>query len=173
MTLFYKTMESPVGRLVLIADRNHLLAVRWENKQYDRDIGSAQEDVRHPVLLEAEKQLNEYFAGARKSFRLPLPEPLAGTEFQNRVWKTLRDIPYGETISYEELARRIGKPSACRAVGGANGRNAIPIVIPCHRVIGKSGTLTGFGGGLDRKETLLNLERAVLRKNSRPPSRKA
>ena len=173
MKSFYKTMKSPVGNLILIADRNHLLAVRWESKHYDRDIGDAEEDVRHPVLVEAEKQLNEYFAGARKSFRLPLPEPLAGTEFQNRVWKALRNIPYGETISYEELASRIGSPKACRAVGGANGRNAIPIVIPCHRVIGKSGTLTGFGGGLERKEKLLNLERAALKKSNGRPSGKA
>jgi len=173
MKSFYKTMKSPVGNLILIANRNHLLAVRWEGRPYDRNIGSTEEDVRHPILLAAEKQLNEYFAGERKSFRLPLPEPLAGTEFQNRVWRALRDIPYGETISYEELAGRVGSPKACRAVGGANGKNAIPIIIPCHRVIGKSGTLTGFGGGLERKEKLLRLEQAVLKKRNRLPSKTA
>jgi methylated-DNA-[protein]-cysteine S-methyltransferase len=102
------------------------------------------------------KQLREYFAGQRADFDLPLaPE---GTEFQRTVWRNLRDIPYGETISYGELAKRVGNPKASRAVGAANGQNPIPIVIPCHRVIGANGKLTGFGGGLPTKEALLALE---------------
>ena len=102
------------------------------------------------------EQLGEYFSGRRKSFDLPLQ--FDGTEFQVSVLKALQDIPYGETVSYGEIARRIGKPKAVRAVGAANGRNPLPIVVPCHRVIGSSGDLTGFGGGLDTKEALLRLE---------------
>jgi methylated-DNA-[protein]-cysteine S-methyltransferase len=109
----------------------------------------------------AVKQLREYFAGRRAEFDLPLaPE---GTEFQRTVWRNLQDIPYGETISYGELAKRVGNPKASRAVGAANGQNPIPIVIPCHRVIGANGKLTGFGGGLPTKEALLALETKQLR----------
>ncbi len=104
----------------------------------------------------ARQQLTEYFAGERKEFDLPLS--LAGTEFQLRVLDELRRIPYGETTSYGDIAARIGKPKAMRAVGAANGRNPIPIIVPCHRVIGRSGDLTGFGGGLDAKQALLQLE---------------
>ena len=107
-------------------------------------------------LASACQQLGEYFSGKRKSFDLPLQ--FDGTEFQVSVLKALQDIPYGETVSYGEIARRIGKPKAVRAVGAANGRNPLPIVLPCHRVIGSSGDLTGFGGGLDTKEALLRLE---------------
>jgi methylated-DNA-[protein]-cysteine S-methyltransferase len=107
-------------------------------------------------LANARRQLTEYFAGERKVFDLPLR--LSGSEFQVSVLKALQDIPYGETVSYGEIARRIGRPKAVRAVGAANGRNPIPVVVPCHRVIGTSGDLTGFGGGLDTKEALLRLE---------------
>ncbi len=108
----------------------------------------------------ATRQLREYFAGERREFELPL-DP-RGSEFQKRVWSALRNIPYGTTISYGELAHRVGQPTAARAVGAANGRNPIPIVIPCHRVIGKDGSLTGFGGGLPLKERLLELESPLL-----------
>ncbi|MEJ2274283.1 MAG: methylated-DNA--[protein]-cysteine S-methyltransferase [Woeseiaceae bacterium] len=107
-------------------------------------------------LAEACRQLREYFAGERREFDLPLS--LTGTDFQVSVLRALRDIPYGETVSYGDIARRVGRPKAVRAVGAANGRNPIPIVIPCHRVIGSTGDLTGFGGGLDTKEALLRLE---------------
>jgi methylated-DNA-[protein]-cysteine S-methyltransferase len=107
-------------------------------------------------LATARRQLREYFAGKRREFDLPLH--LSGTEFQVSVLKALQEIPYGETVSYGEIARRIGRPKAVRAVGAANGRNPLPIVVPCHRVIGSTGDLTGFGGGLDTKEALLRLE---------------
>ena len=110
-------------------------------------------------LADTRRQLAEYFAGTRMVFDLPLDlDALGGTAFQRRVWTTLIDIPYGKTISYGELARRIGQPAAVRAVGLANGRNPLSIVIPCHRVIGASGALTGYGGGMERKRMLLDLE---------------
>jgi methylated-DNA-[protein]-cysteine S-methyltransferase len=113
-------------------------------------------DDHHPVVREVMRQLEAYFAGERLEFDLPLaPE---GTEFQRRVWKALAEIPYGETRSYGELARSIGKPAAVRAVGAANGRNPIGIIVPCHRVIGSSGKLVGYGGGLPMKQMLLDLE---------------
>ena len=111
------------------------------------------------LLRRARAQLDEYFAGARRTFDLPLSP--AGTEFQRDVWTTLATIPYGETISYAQLATRVGRPSAMRAVGAANGRNPLPIVLPCHRVIGADGALTGFGGGLPTKQFLLKLEGAL------------
>jgi methylated-DNA-[protein]-cysteine S-methyltransferase len=116
------------------------------------------EDQRHPVLKETERQLGEYFNGARKKFDLPLD--FAGTAFQKSVWKALLKIPYGQTRSYGELAKQLGNAKAMRAVGAANGRNPISIVAPCHRVIGASGKLTGFAGGLQAKAFLLQLERA-------------
>jgi methylated-DNA-[protein]-cysteine S-methyltransferase len=109
------------------------------------------------MLVEAERQLSEYFAGKRTQFELPL-EP-RGTEFQKKVWLSLREIPFGKTQSYMEIARAIGSPRACRAVGGATGRNPLSIVVPCHRVVGANGALTGFGGGLETKAKLLALER--------------
>jgi len=114
------------------------------------------EDTRHPVLIETERQLKEYFAGQRKEFALSLD--LAGTAFQRKVWNALLTIPFGETRSYGQIARQIGSPGAVRAVGAANGRNPVSIIAPCHRVIGSTGQLTGFGGGLDAKARLLALE---------------
>lgn len=124
------------------------------------DEGQDEDQANAAVLAAAARQLAEYFAGERRSFDLPLA--LAGTEFQRRVWAALRDIPYGETISYAELARRIGQPTAMRAVGLANGRNPVSIVVPCHRVIGASGSLTGYGGGLASKAKLIELEWRVI-----------
>jgi methylated-DNA-[protein]-cysteine S-methyltransferase len=153
----HKMVNSPVGRLTLVATDEGLAGILWENGRPRRarlDIGT--EDDRHPVLVETERQLEEYFAGQRKQFALKLD--LAGTAFQRKVWNALLTIPFGETRSYGEIARQIGSPGAVRAVGAANGRNPVSIVTPCHRVIGSTGKLTGFGGGLDVKAQLLALE---------------
>jgi methylated-DNA-[protein]-cysteine S-methyltransferase len=153
----YKTMASPVGALTLVASHDGLAAILWENDRPGRvRLTLAQEDARHPVLVETERQLNEYFAGRRKTFSLTLD--FAGTQFQRKVWQALLEIPFGQTRSYGEIAKRIGAPAAVRAVGAANGRNPISIVAPCHRVIGATGKLTGFAGGLDAKAHLLALE---------------
>lgn len=157
MTYSFKIMSSPVGLLTLIASDSALMAVIWEDDDPKRvRVKSQTEDIKHPVLLEAERQLQEYFSGKRKSFSLKLD--LQGTEFQKAVWSELLKIPYGETRSYGELARKIGNAKASRAVGAANGKNPISIIVPCHRVIGSSGKLTGFAGGLLVKEKLLKLE---------------
>jgi methylated-DNA-[protein]-cysteine S-methyltransferase len=156
-TYFYKTTPSPVGNLKLIATDQGLAAILWENDKPNRvRLAPLVEDKTHPVLLVAEKELKEYFEGGRTSFSVNL-DPV-GTEFQNKVWRALSEIPFGETRSYRELAKRIGNAKASRAVGAANGRNPISIIVPCHRVIGASGKLTGFAGGLKIKEQLLRLE---------------
>ena len=156
-----RTVASPVGKLMLVASESGLAAILWENDDPDRvRLGSIMEGRGHPVLIAAERQLAEYFAGERKRFDLPLD--FNGTEFQKQVWSALLTIPFGETRSYAEIARRIGRPAACRAVGAANGKNPISIVAPCHRVIGANGTLTGFAGGLKAKEYLLQLEGFLL-----------
>jgi methylated-DNA-[protein]-cysteine S-methyltransferase len=153
----YKTMTSPVGELTLVADDQHLLAILWEHKDTQPIQNSAQPAPKqHRVLAQAEKQLREYFQGTRTDFDLPLK--FAGTDFQTRIWLALRTIPYGQTLSYSRLAKQIGSPRACRAAGAANGQNPIPIVVPCHRVISENGKLTGFGGGLEAKAYLLELE---------------
>lgn len=129
----------------------------WENDDPARvRLPESEEDEQHPILQEAEEQLIEYFKGKRKTFSIPLD--MQGTEFQKLVWKALLTIPFGETRSYGQLAKQIRKPSASRAVGAANGRNPISILVPCHRVIGASGKLTGFAGGLENKSILLSLE---------------
>ena len=154
-----KTMASPVGILTLVASDKGLAAILWENDRPGRvRLNIIKQDRKHPVLLETERQLKEYFAGTRKAFKLPLD--FHGTDFQKRVWKALLAIPFGETRSYGQIARQVGKPAAVRAVGAANGRNPISIVAPCHRVIGADGKLTGFAGGLDAKARLLALEAA-------------
>ena len=156
-----RTVASPVGKLILVASDSGLAAILWENDDPDRvRLGSIIEGRGHPVLIAAERQLAEYFAGERKRFDLPLD--FNGTEFQKQVWSALLTIPFGETRSYAEIARMIGRPAACRAVGAANGKNPISIVAPCHRVIGANGTLTGFAGGLKAKEYLLQLEGFLL-----------
>lgn len=158
MSYKYKTMPSPVGRLKLVASDNGLAAVLWENHDPPwAPLESSIEQEEHPVLAETERQLNEYFQGKRRSFSIDL-DPV-GTDFQKTVWKELREIPFGETRSYGELAKQIGRPKASRAVGAANGRNPIGIIIPCHRVLGASGKLTGFAGGLKVKAQLLDLEK--------------
>ncbi len=156
-TYFYKIMPSPVGALKLVASARGLAAVLWENDDPKRvRLTPLVEDAAHPVLLESERQLQEYFAGQRQVFTLPF-DP-AGTAFQKDVWQALSTIPFGETRSYEQIARQIGRPKAVRAVGAANGRNPLSIVVPCHRVIGANGKLTGFAGGLQTKAFLLGLE---------------
>ncbi|HTH52465.1 MAG TPA: methylated-DNA--[protein]-cysteine S-methyltransferase [Edaphobacter sp.] len=158
MSLFYKIMDSPVGKLKLVASEKGLVAILWENEKPNRvPLSELGEDDEQKVLVEAERQLLEYFAGKRRNFELPLD--MRGTSFQKNVWEALLGIPFGETRSYGELAEQLGNPSASRAVGAANGRNPISIVVPCHRVIGASGKLTGFAGGLETKARLLSLER--------------
>jgi methylated-DNA-[protein]-cysteine S-methyltransferase len=153
----YKTMPSPIGELTLVATDRGLAAVLWENDDLARvRVKLSSEDHHHPVLRETERQLTEYFAGKRRSFSMPLD--FQGTAFQNKVWAALLTIPFGETRSYADTARQIGQPKAVRAVGAANGRNPISIIAPCHRVIGASGKLTGFAGGLTAKAYLLRLE---------------
>jgi methylated-DNA-[protein]-cysteine S-methyltransferase len=165
MTLFYKEMKSPVGKLKLVASSRALVAVLWEKERPNRvKLDEMNLDPRHPILIETERQLSEYFSGKRTQFDLPLqPE---GTEFQKKVWRALREIPFGKTKSYLELARTVGSPKASRAVGAANGKNPLSIVVPCHRVVGADGTLTGFAGGLKTKAALLALE-AVSRAGDR------
>ncbi|OGT08616.1 MAG: hypothetical protein A2X78_03875 [Gammaproteobacteria bacterium GWE2_37_16] len=158
MTNIFKTIKTPAGELTIIANNKNLLATLWENEILGRvNIQTAKMDKNHPVLQEAEKQLNEYFLGKRQIFNLPLE--VHGTSFQEKVWLGLQTIPYGKTMSYAELAGQIGSPKACRAVGGANRVNPISIIIPCHRVIGSNGELTGFAGGLQLKAFLLDLEK--------------
>ena len=153
--MHYMTYDSPVGPLLLIGQGEALCGLHFP-------------DGRHPVTVRPEwredpapftevcRQLHQYFAGERRAFDLQLGP--AGTDFQRRVWLQLRDIPYGQAISYGELARRVGDPNASRAVGAANGRNPISIIVPCHRVIGSSGSLVGFGGGVDTKRWLIDHE---------------
>ena len=157
MNYVFKYMPSPVGRLTLIAGNKGLAAVLWENDRPNRVHAKAEEEnEQHPVLLEAERQLQEYFAGNRNSFSLPLD--MIGTPFQQQVWEALTTIPHGETRNYQQIANQLGNPKAVRAVGAANGRNPVSIIVPCHRVIGTNGSLTGFAGGLEAKAYLLSLE---------------
>jgi methylated-DNA-[protein]-cysteine S-methyltransferase len=154
----YKVIDSPVGELKLVASDQGPGAILWENEDPKRvRLGPLSEDPDNPILLETERQLAKYFAGKLKAFTVPLD--LKGTEFQKSVWTALLTIPFGETRSYGEIARQIGKPTAVRAVGAANGRNPISIIAPCHRVIGSTGALTGYAGGLAAKERLLGIER--------------
>jgi len=150
-SMFYTWMESPVGRLLLAADEAGLRKVLFGGAPAD----SWREDP--APLAETVRQLRTYFAGELRDFDLLLAPQ--GTPFQLRVWRELRNIPYGQTISYGELARRVGSPKGSRAVGLANGANPISIVVPCHRVIGSNGKLTGYGGGIENKELLLALEK--------------
>jgi methylated-DNA-[protein]-cysteine S-methyltransferase len=153
-------MQSPLGRLTLVASDSGLAAILWENDNPRRvPLNMVAEDPDHPVLIQTEKQLREYFSGQRQIFSVPLD--FSGTDFQNQVWQALLSIPFGETRTYTEIARQIGKPAAVRAVGAANGRNPISIIAPCHRVLGSTGSLTGFAGGLRAKAHLLALEGAA------------
>ena len=164
MSKNFVDFETPIGTLRIVGDAQGIDRIELPKSaacEPDPSWKPAR-SAPPPALGEARRQLTEYFDGARRDFDLPLAA--GGTPFQRRVWDELRRIPYAETISYGELARRIGKPTASRAVGAANGRNPISIVVPCHRVIGADGTLTGFGGGLPVKRSLLALERQVARR---------
>ena len=145
--------ESPIGRLLLTTDGTALTGLFMEPSRKAQSTDGWADDITVAPLAPAVRQLEEYFAGTRREFDLPLR--FQGTQFQTRVWRELVEIPYGRTLSYGELAQRIDKPSASRAVGLANGRNPISILVPCHRVIGADGSLTGYGGGLERKRWLL------------------
>jgi methylated-DNA-[protein]-cysteine S-methyltransferase len=154
-TLLYTTKDSPIGELLLLGDGHALHGLYMQAGR--KPIGIAPGWRRVPAAFAAiGEQLEEYFLAQRTSFDVALA--MHGTPFQRRVWEALREIGYGETISYGELARRIGQPSAARAVGLANGCNPIGVIVPCHRVIGANGTLTGYGGGIERKRLLLDLE---------------
>ncbi len=158
--LDFVEIDSPVGPLRLASDDRALRFLSFMGGRDPVEVGSDWRKRRAPILRAAASQLREYFDGRRTEFDLPLDPH--GTDFQRAVWDALCEIPFGETRSYGEQARMIGRPNASRAVGAANGRNPIAIIIPCHRVIGASGELTGFGGGLDTKRRLLDLERGVL-----------
>jgi len=159
MTLVFKWIQSPIGHLKLVGHDAGLAAILWENDDPERvRLEPLVEDPSDPILIETERQLASYFAGKLKAFDVPLD--FKGTAFQKSVWAALLTIPFGETRSYGDIARQIGRPTASRAVGAANGKNPISIIAPCHRVIGSTGALTGFAGGLATKERLLGLERA-------------
>jgi len=155
-TLSYALVDSPVGELLLAGDDTGLKLINFQTGRHRVRPRSVWTMDRRP-FEEAVRQLRAYFEGDLKTFDLELVPD--GTSFQLGVWRALREVPYGETISYGELARRIGNPHASRAVGAANGRNPLPIVVPCHRVVGGDGSLTGYGGGLHIKRALLDLER--------------
>jgi methylated-DNA-[protein]-cysteine S-methyltransferase len=167
----YSLLSTPVGRLALIASSRGLCAVLWaadlKQQKVKSMIGALNRDENHPVLLRAARQLEEYFKGGRTKFDLPL-DVRGGTTFQKRAWLELRKIPFGQTISYRDQAQNLGDAKKARAVGGANGKNPLSIIVPCHRVIAASGQLGGFGGGLKAKKYLLNLESARAGASSRP-----
>jgi methylated-DNA-[protein]-cysteine S-methyltransferase len=159
-TLASTTMESPVGPLTIVASDAGVRAVLWPTDTPKRvPLGDVQPVDDHPVLSKAVQQLGEYFAGSRQDFDLPLDA--TGTDFQRSAWSALRTIPFGTTVSYGEQAERMGDKRKARAVGAANGRNPISIIVPCHRVVGSNGSLTGFAGGIDTKDWLLTHERRV------------
>jgi methylated-DNA-[protein]-cysteine S-methyltransferase len=155
---YYSIIESPVGKLMLVADVSALTGVYFVGHDH---IPAASRtwtlDAQNPVLQKTAKQLGEYFAGKRSSFSIPLR--LSGTDFQEKIWKEIARIPFGETISYSDLAQRAGAPAAIRAAGTSTGRNPVAIIVPCHRIVEKSGGLGGFAGGLDRKRHLHKLEK--------------
>jgi methylated-DNA-[protein]-cysteine S-methyltransferase len=162
MTDRQSLFDTPIGTLTIIASDDGLTHVLFDGQTpdevgLDNNLPIVDDD---PVLAAAEAQLHEYFAGDRKDFDLPLD--LRGTEFQVDAWQALASVPYGETTSYGEQAERIGRPGAFRAVGAANGKNPVPIILPCHRIVGANGSLTGFAGGLDLKQRLLALEQDQL-----------
>ncbi len=168
--LFSCRYDSPVGDLSIVCSDHGLVALLWpgEIRVPLPGVASRVDRDSHPILATTCQQLDEYFSGQRTSFDVPLSP--SGTEFQLEAWQALRAIPYGETRSYAEQATTIGRPKAVRAVGAANGRNPISIIVPCHRVIGSNGSLTGFGGGLDAKTFLLEHERRVSGNPSGPAS---
>lgn len=158
MSLSFDRHTSALGEILIVADARGLTGLHFvDQKHFPKDVSDWQRAPSHPVLCAAHEQLEEYFAGQRRHFELPLAP--RGTSFQQQVWQALTRIPYGETTSYGALAASLGQAGAARAVGAANGRNPIGIIVPCHRVIGSSGALTGYAGGVERKQALLALER--------------
>lgn len=161
--MMFKYMDSPVGSLTLVTDSKKLVGLYFgkKTKAFLRQeyAGADFEKSEHPLLAKAEKELQEYFSGKRIKFETPLA--VSGTDFQKKAWTALTKIPYGKTWSYSDQAKKMGKEKAVRAVGSANGKNKISIMIPCHRVIAKDGGLAGFGGGLSKKKWLLNLESSI------------
>ena len=157
--MLYTTVDSPIGTLLLVGDGRALRRLHMQGGRTAIRVRPEWERAGEP-FARVEEQLAEYFEGRRARFDVALE--LAGSPFQRRVWRALQEIPYGETVSYGELARRVGAPSAARAVGVANRENPVAVIVPCHRVIGADGSLTGFGGGLERKRLLLELESGVL-----------
>jgi methylated-DNA-[protein]-cysteine S-methyltransferase len=157
--VLYTSFDSPIGELLAIGDGRALHGLYMQEGRTAIDVGAEWQPADEP-FDEVRAQLADYFAGRRSNFDLPLA--IAGSPFQRRVWRALQEIPYGETTSYGEIARRVGVPSAPRAVGVANGQNPVAVIVPCHRVIGADGSLTGYGGGLERKRLLLELEAGIL-----------
>ncbi len=155
--LAFTTLAGPVGPLTLVASGAGLRMLLFAPSARKADASTWVRQPDHPVLAQAARELGEYFGGARTAFDVPLD--LEGSPFQRAVWALLREIPYGATTTYGALAEKLGGPTKTRAVGGANGRNPVGIIVPCHRVVGASGALTGFAGGLDAKAYLLRLER--------------
>jgi methylated-DNA-[protein]-cysteine S-methyltransferase len=164
--MLYTSLESPIGELLAVGDGQALHGLYMQEGRTAMTVQPGWEPADEP-FAEVGAQLADYWAGERTAFDLPLA--IAGSPFQQRVWRALREIPYGETASYGEVARRIGVPSASRAVGVANGQNPVAVIVPCHRVIGADGSLTGYGGGLERKRLLLDLEAGVLPLGSTSP----
>ncbi|MDF2577667.1 MAG: Methylated-DNA--protein-cysteine methyltransferase [Chlamydiales bacterium] len=158
VNLVYKEIDTIVGKLRLVASKEALVAILWEKERLNRvKLPNMTEDTDSSLFQSVEAQLHEYFRGLRTSFNFPIE--FVGTLFQIEVWNALKEIPYGKTVSYGEIANKIARPKAVRAVGAAIGRNPLSIVVPCHRVIGNKGHLTGFAGGLDIKHQLLTLEK--------------
>jgi methylated-DNA-[protein]-cysteine S-methyltransferase len=156
----FRTLSSPLGKLLLAGGEEGLRYLAFENGQYPIEPARDwKRDDRFALFSRVERELRAYFAGRLRSFSVPLAP--RGTPFQLRVWRALLRIPYGKTLTYTELALRAGRPAAVRAAGAANARNPVSILIPCHRVVGRNGSLTGYGGGLDAKRTLLELEGAL------------
>jgi methylated-DNA-[protein]-cysteine S-methyltransferase len=167
MSLAYKVVNSPVGMLKLVASDKGLAAILWKNdnpRRVRRE--DLVEEPLHPLLVRTDNELKDYFAGNRRTFSVPLD--MRGTHFQKQVWEALLGIPFGETRTYGDIAKQLGNRTATRAVGAANGRNPISIVVPCHRVVGASGSLTGFAGGLEAKEHLLKLEASNIGRSRYP-----
>lgn len=155
--IYYDYLDTQLGILEIVFDEEYILGVGFVNQK--------QKASPSTLSKQAVKELGEYFEGKRKTFSLPLY--MQGTEFQKQVWKALQDIPYGQTCSYKDIAVKIGKPNASRAVGQANNKNPLSILVPCHRVIGALGNLVGYGGGLNRKEWLLEMEKGILKKDKK------
>jgi methylated-DNA-[protein]-cysteine S-methyltransferase len=160
----YDYYQSPVGNLKLVASQNGLTAVLWRNdNDNELPFSLATEDFQNINIIKAKKQLTDYFAGKRTQFDIKLD--LNGTDFQKNVWQQLLKIKFGQTQSYKDIALILKNKNACRAVGAANSKNPVPIIVPCHRVIGSNGTLTGFSGGLNTKSWLLDFEKSILSKD--------